>query len=60
MEEVLAKAELGKQDIDEVLAVGGSTRIPKIRKMLDDFFSHLTIDYKKVDPDNAIALGAAT
>lgn len=55
--QVLADAKLEAKDMDEVLLVGGSTRIPEVRALLDDFFGKpARID---VNPDEAVALGAA-
>lgn len=55
---VLEAAEYDKKDIDEIVLVGGSTRIPKVRAMLTEFF-----DGKKpsasIDPDQAVAIGVA-
>ncbi|KAG0441225.1 Heat shock like protein [Dictyocoela muelleri] len=47
-----------KNQIDRVLMIGGSSRIPKIREMLSDFFGAHKID-DSVNPDEAVALGAA-
>ena len=55
--EVLIDAGLQATDMDEVLLVGGSTRIPRVQALLRDFFGKpARID---VDPDEAVALGAA-
>ena len=58
VEKVLADAKMGKSDIDEVILVGGSTRIPKIQTMLSDFFNGKEL-CKSVNPDEAVAYGAA-
>lgn len=39
VERVLADAKMGKSDVDEVVLVGGSTRIPKIQEMIKQFFN---------------------
>ena len=39
VEKALQDANLSKSEIDEVVLVGGSTRIPKIKKLLQDFFN---------------------
>lgn len=54
---VLEKAGLTKKDIDEILLVGGTTRIPRIQKMISDYFGKE--GNKSVNPDEAVALGAA-
>ncbi|XP_051205551.1 heat shock 70 kDa protein BIP5-like [Lolium perenne] len=51
-------ARLSKADIDEVVLVGGSTRIPKIQQLLKDYF-HGKEPHKGVNPDEAVAYGAA-
>ena len=54
----LRDAKLEKKDIDEIVLVGGSTRIPKIQKMLTDFFNGKEI-CRGINPDEAVAYGAA-
>ncbi len=53
----LADANLKAADIDEVILVGGSTRIPTIQKMVEDFFGKAPS--KGVNPDEVVAVGAA-
>ncbi|HOY32766.1 MAG TPA: molecular chaperone DnaK [Bacteroidales bacterium] len=53
----LADANMKASDIDEVILVGGSTRIPKIQKMVEDFFGK--VPSKGVNPDEVVAVGAA-
>jgi Molecular chaperone len=53
----LADANLTPQQIDRVLLIGGSTRVPAVRQMLADFFGK-EADFS-VNPDEAVALGAA-
>ncbi len=53
----LSDAGLSKSDIDEVILVGGSTRIPAIQKIVGDFFNKTPS--KGVNPDEVVALGAA-
>lgn len=55
--DALAAANLKPSDIDEVLLVGGSTRIPAIQKAIKDYFGKE--GNKSVNPDEAVALGAA-
>ncbi|KAL1115723.1 hypothetical protein AAG570_006013 [Ranatra chinensis] len=58
VEKALADAKLGKSEINDVVLVGGSTRIPKIQKMLVDFFSGKAPNLS-INPDEAVAYGAA-
>lgn len=53
----LQKAGLGVKDIDEVILVGGSTRIPAVQKAVQDFFGK--VPSKGVNPDEVVAVGAA-
>ena len=55
---VLDSSNLGPADIDEIIVVGGSTRIPKIRQMLSEYFGGKEINMQ-IDPDEAVAIGAA-
>ena len=55
---VLSEAEMTWQDIDTVLLVGGSTRMPMVRDMVTDI-SGKEINPMEVNPDDAVALGAA-
>jgi len=55
---VLDDAKLKKNDLDEVVLVGGSTRIPKVQQLLKDFFNGKEPN-KGVNPDEAVAYGAA-
>jgi chaperone protein DnaK len=55
--QALADAELEPADIDEVLLVGGSTRIPIVRTMVSDLFDREP--RAEIDPDQVVALGAA-
>lgn len=56
-EEALRDAGLSKNDIDEVILVGGSTRIPAIQQAVEDFFGKKP--NRSVNPDEVVALGAA-
>lgn len=58
VEQVLKDANLDKSKVDEVVLVGGSTRIPKIQKLLSDFFDGKKLE-KSINPDEAVAYGAA-
>jgi len=58
VKKVLQDAKMAKADIDEIVLVGGSTRIPKIQKLLKDFFKGKELN-KSINPDEAVAWGAA-
>ncbi|XP_078271914.1 heat shock cognate 71 kDa protein-like [Rhinoraja longicauda] len=58
VEKALRDARLQKPQIHEIVLVGGSTRIPKIQKMLQDFFDGRELN-KSINPDEAVAYGAA-
>lgn len=58
VEKVLADSKLAKNDIDEIVLVGGSTRIPKIQSQLMQLFNRKTL-CQSINPDEAVAYGAA-
>ena len=58
LEQVLSDAKMSKGDIHEVVMVGGSTRIPKIRELVSAFFNGKKLN-DSVHPDEAVAYGAA-
>jgi len=58
VQKVLEDGDLGKTEIDEVVLVGGSTRIPKVQSLLKDFFGGKEPS-RGVNPDEAVAFGAA-
>ncbi|KAI5192050.1 heat shock 70kDa protein 1/2/6/8 [Nematocida minor] len=58
VERTLADSKFQKSEIDEIILVGGSTRIPKVQKMLSDYFGGKALN-KSVHPDEAVAQGAA-
>lgn len=58
LDQVLHDAKLSKDQIHEVVMVGGSTRIPKIRQMVTDYFNGKKLN-DSVHPDEAVAYGAA-
>ncbi|KAA6316422.1 MAG: putative DnaK family protein, partial [Streblomastix strix] len=58
IEQVLKDATLKKSDIDEVVLVGGSSRIPKVQSLVKDFFDEKELA-KGINPDEAVAYGAA-
>jgi heat shock protein 1/8 len=55
---VLQESGLSKIEIQEVVLVGGSTRIPKVQQMLSDFFNGKVLN-RSINPDEAVAYGAA-
>ncbi len=57
MQQALKDAGMTQKDIDEVLLVGGSTRIPKIQEIVKGFFGKEP--NKSVNPDEVVAIGAA-
>merc|ERR1739844_330535 len=58
VEKALRDSKLDKSSIDEIVLVGGSTRIPKVQKLLQDFFNGKELN-KSINPDEAVAYGAA-
>jgi len=56
--QVLKDAGMSKNDVDEIILVGGSTRIPKVQSMLSEFFGGKELN-KSINPDEAVAYGAA-
>merc|ERR1711865_1068401 len=56
-EKVLRDSKIAKNQVHEVVLVGGSTRIPKIQSMLSDFFNGKE-PCKSINPDEAVAFGA--
>ncbi|KAJ6032454.1 hypothetical protein N7540_003186 [Penicillium herquei] len=57
VERVLRDAKIDKSSVHEIVLVGGSTRIPKIQKLVSDFFNKDA--NKSINPDEAVAYGAA-
>ncbi|KAJ6602174.1 heat shock protein 70 [Mycena sp. CBHHK59/15] len=57
VEQVLRDAQVKKSDVDEIVLVGGSTRIPKVQQLLSDYFGKEPS--KGINPDEAVAYGAA-
>jgi L1 cell adhesion molecule like protein len=58
VEKALTDAKMSKGDIDDVVLVGGSTRIPKVQELLKNFFNGKELN-KSINPDEAVAYGAA-
>ena len=57
LENVLREAKLSKAAVDEVILVGGSTRIPMIQEIVSRFFDNKNLN-KSINPDEAVAYGA--
>lgn len=58
VQKVLEDSDLKKTDIDEIVLVGGSTRIPKIQQLVKEFFNGKEPS-RGINPDEAVAYGAA-
>lgn len=58
VEKCMRDAKMDKSQIDDVVLVGGSTRIPKVQQLLQDFFNGKEL-CKSINPDEAVAYGAA-
>tara|TARA_B100001093_G_scaffold241529_1_gene231268 strand:- start:2812 stop:4773 length:1962 start_codon:yes stop_codon:yes gene_type:complete len=58
VEKVLKDSKISKNNVHEVVLVGGSTRIPKVQQLLSDFFNGKELS-KAINPDEAVAYGAA-
>lgn len=56
-EQVLRDAKLSKEDLDEVILVGGSTRMPAVQQVVETFFARKPLS--RLNPDEVVALGAA-
>merc|ERR1712165_275514 len=58
VEKALRDAKMDKSSVDELVLVGGSTRMPKVQKLLTEFFNGKELN-KSINPDEAVAYGAA-
>ena len=58
VQDVLDQSKLKKSQVDEIVLVGGSTRIPKVQELIKDFFNGKEAN-KGINPDEAVAYGAA-
>ncbi|XP_041916070.1 endoplasmic reticulum chaperone BiP-like [Alosa sapidissima] len=58
VQKVLEDADMKKSDVDEIVLVGGSTRIPKIQQLVKEFFNGKEPS-RGINPDEAVAYGAA-
>ena len=57
LDDALTNAKLTKNEINEIILVGGSTRIPKVKKIIENYFPNCPIN-DKINPDEAVAFGA--
>ncbi|KAJ5984084.1 Endoplasmic reticulum chaperone BiP [Penicillium waksmanii] len=58
VEQVLKDAKVKKADVDDIVLVGGSTRIPKVQSLIEEYFGGKKAS-KGINPDEAVAFGAA-
>jgi len=58
LNKVIQDAKISKGDVDEIVLVGGTTRIPKIQELLSNYFNGKQLN-KSLNPDEAVAIGAA-
>merc|ERR1712098_822017 len=58
VEKAMRDAKMDKSSVHDIVLVGGSTRIPKVQKLLQDFFNGKEVN-KSINPDEAVAYGAA-
>jgi L1 cell adhesion molecule like protein len=58
IDKVMMDSKLDKSQIDEIVLVGGTTRIPKLQKLISDYFNGKSLN-KSINPDEAVAYGAA-
>lgn len=58
VEKTLRDAKRDESRMDDIVLIGGSTRVPKVQKLLQDFFNEKQLN-KSINPDEAVACGAA-
>jgi len=58
LDRLLLDAKMAKNDIDEIILVGGTTRIPRVQELLSNYFNGKQLN-KSLNPDEAVAYGAA-
>lgn len=58
VEKVLKDAKIPREKVDDIVLVGGSTRIPKIQSLVSEYFGNRQLN-KSINPDEAVAYGAA-
>jgi len=56
--QVLKDSGVSKADVDQIILVGGSTRIPRVQSMLSEYFNDRSLN-REINPDEAVAYGAA-
>ncbi|CAN1252522.1 Luminal-binding protein 4 [Linum perenne] len=57
--EAIREAKLEKKQIDEIVMIGGSSRIPKVKQMLEDYFKDQKPINHRIHPDETVAIGAS-
>lgn len=58
LDKSIEDSKISKDDIDEIILIGGSTRIVRIQELLEQYFPNKTLS-KRINPDEAVAMGAA-
>jgi L1 cell adhesion molecule like protein len=58
IDRVITDSKIDKSEINEIILVGGSTRIPRLQKLISDYFNGKELN-KSINPDEAVAYGAA-
>ena len=58
IETVIKDGDISKSQVDEIVLVGGTTRIPKLQAMIQHYFNGKSLN-KTINPDEAVAYGAA-
>ena len=58
LEQAIKESKINKEKIDEIVLIGGSSRIPKIRQMMQEFFNGKEINIS-TNPEEAVIFGAA-
>lgn len=58
IDRAIADSGISKDDVDEIVLIGGSTRIARIQQLLEEYFPNKKLS-KKINPDEAVAMGAA-
>ena len=59
LDKVIKDSKFNKKEINNIVLVGGSTRIPKIQELVSEYFNHEKKLYKNINQDEAVAYGAA-
>ena len=58
LDRAITDAKISRDQIDEIILIGGSTRIVRIQQLLEEYFPHKRLS-KRINPDEAVAMGAA-